>query len=254
MPPKFLLKFHAAVIKEIPVEKTPLTIGRKPENDIVIDNMAVSGHHARLTLQGTAYVIEDLQSTNGTYVNEKRIVHASLKDNDQIIIGQHILVFVHPDAVAEPVLQSPMNAIMDSEATTVITPQSEPVPAAPAPMPTPAEMPAIYPPPRQEQTGLLRVIEGKSEQNEYLLNNLLTYIGKSATAIVKIKGIFAPDIAALISKRPTGYLITAVKDGYTRLNNKTLSGQNELKDGDVIEAGGIKFLYQLKETPPEQKK
>jgi len=57
--------------------------------------------------------------------------------------------------------------------------------------------------------------------------------------------MFAPDIAALISKRPTGYLLTAVKDGYPKLNGKSLSGQTELNDGDFIEVGGIKFLFQL---------
>jgi len=69
MPPKFLLKFHAAVIKEIPIDKTSLTIGRKPDNDVIIDNMAVSSHHARIIMQGRTYMIEDLQSTNGTKVN-----------------------------------------------------------------------------------------------------------------------------------------------------------------------------------------
>jgi pSer/pThr/pTyr-binding forkhead associated (FHA) protein len=234
MPPKLLLKFHAAVIKEILVEKTPLTIGRKPDNDIVIDNMAVSGHHAKINLQGSAYVIEDLQSTNGTFLNEKKIVNSGLRHNDQIIIGQHSLVFINPETQPQAEPSKPKAAeAANSEATVVISPEK-------------AAESAKFPE-RKEVSGLLRVIEGKSEQPEYQLTGLLTYIGKGESAAIKIKGLFAPDIAALISKRPAGYLLTAVKDGYPKLNNNPLSGQVELKDSDLIEVGGIKFLFQLKE-------
>jgi pSer/pThr/pTyr-binding forkhead associated (FHA) protein len=237
MPPKLLLKFHAAVIKEIPIEKTPVTIGRKPDNDIIIDNMAVSGHHAKINLQGSTYVIEDLQSTNGTFLNEKRIINSGLKHNDQILIGQHSLEFINPEVQPQPGQPEPASEkIADSESTVVI--------ATPQKTAENAKFPA-----GKELIGILRVIEGKSEQPEYQLTGLLTYIGKGETALIKIKGIFAPDIAALISKRPTGYLITAVKDGYPKLNNKPLSGQVELRDSDLIEAGGIKFLFQMKEGP-----
>jgi len=99
MPPKLLLKFHAAVIKEIPLDKTPITIGRKPENDIIIDNMAVSSHHARILMQGSNYVVEDTQSTNGTFLNDKKIINSALKHNDNILIGQHTLTFVFPESV-----------------------------------------------------------------------------------------------------------------------------------------------------------
>ncbi|MBN1621483.1 MAG: FHA domain-containing protein [Endomicrobiales bacterium] len=238
--PKFLLKFHAAVIKEIPVEKTPMLIGRKPENDIVIDNMAVSGQHARITMQGNNYVVEDLQSTNGTFVNEKKIINAALKHNDQVLIGQHTLVFINPEQQTQQAAKP-----MDSEATIVMTPQKQ---QAAAPTPAPPSKAATPP---KELVANLRAIEGKADQPEYALTSLLTYIGKSSTAAIKIKGMFAPDIAALISKRPTGYLITAVKDGYPKLNGNPLSGQCDLKDGDLIEVAGIKFLFQLKESKPE---
>lgn len=247
--PKFLLKFHAAVIKEIPIEKTPLTIGRKPENDIVIDNMAVSGHHARLVMQGNSYIIEDTQSTNGIFLNDKKILNSALRHNDQVLIGQHTLVFINPEEQ-----QAASFGPVDSEATVVITPEMqrsmlerEALRSAPAASDTTPPVPKSFTQ-TPAKTGLLRVIEGKSVQNEYTLTGLLTYIGKSATAAIKIKGMFAPDIAALISKRPESYLITAVKDGYPKLNNNSLSGQAELKDGDIIEVGGIKFLFQLKDA------
>ena len=61
-----------------------------------------------------------------------------------------------------------------------------------------------------------------------------------------------PEIAALVSKRQAGYLLTAVKDGYPKLNNKSVSGQVELKDDDIIEVGGIKFLFQMKQPKPAE--
>jgi len=100
--------------------------------------------------------------------------------------------------------------------------------------------------PKSSVSGLLKVIEGKAEKSEYPLTTSLTYIGKSETAAIKIKGFFAPDIAVLISKRPAGFLLTAVKDNYPKINNSPISGQVELKDNDILEVGGIKFLFQVK--------
>jgi pSer/pThr/pTyr-binding forkhead associated (FHA) protein len=246
--PKLLLKFNSAIIKDIPVIKTSMTIGRKPDNDIVIDNMAVSGHHAKISLQGNNYTVEDLQSTNGTFLNDKKILNAALRHNDAIIIGQHSLVFMNPEVQPKP--DAPKLEIpkaVDSDATMIITPPKTP----------PGQAPIQSQPEKSELVGMLRVIEGKSEQSEYRLTALLTYIGKGETAAIKIKGFFAPDIAALVSKRQSGYLLTAVKDGYPKLNNNSVSGQVQLKEDDIIEAGGIKFLFQMKEPKakaPEENK
>jgi len=242
---KLLLKFNAAVIKEISLEKTPLTIGRKPDNDVQIDNMAVSGHHARVLMQGSAYVIEDLQSTNGTFINDKKIITSAIRHNDSILIGQHTLVFIHPEEQQAPDAPAPVHQQpVDSEATIVVAPAA----AQPAKETTgaPTEVPALYPPrEKNDSPGILTVIEGKLDQVEYALTGLLTYIGKSETAAIRIKGLFAPDIAALISRRPNGYLITAVKEGYPKLNGTQISGQVDLKDGDIIEVGGAKLMLSI---------
>ncbi len=87
---RLILSFQGALIREYGVER-PLTIGRSAENDIVIDHMGVSGKHARVDLEGQAVVLTDLKSTNGTFVNGKRIERAELRPNDWINIGKHIL-------------------------------------------------------------------------------------------------------------------------------------------------------------------
>ncbi|MEK7287005.1 MAG: FHA domain-containing protein, partial [Elusimicrobiota bacterium] len=92
--PKLLLKFNAAVIKEIPITKDVLTVGRKEDNDIVIDNPAVSGHHCKIYLQGDTFFIDDLNSTNGTFVNDKKIIRSKIQNNDIIGIVKHALVLL----------------------------------------------------------------------------------------------------------------------------------------------------------------
>lgn len=85
------LKFKNSEIKTVETDKAEITIGRNPGNDIHIDNLGVSKQHAKIIKQDGAYVIEDLNSTNGTFINEKRVARAVLNDNDEIHIGKHSL-------------------------------------------------------------------------------------------------------------------------------------------------------------------
>ena len=87
------LKFKELVLKEIPLEGDSRTIGREPGNDVVVENLLVSGFHARIDLAGKDYILTDLQSKNGTFVNGERITSTKLKNGDQILIGKHLLVF-----------------------------------------------------------------------------------------------------------------------------------------------------------------
>ena len=99
---KLILKFEEAVLKEIPLQRAPLVVGRSPGNDVVIDNLAVSGHHAKISLDQDHYVIEDMSSLNGTFVNNQRIRRSQLKDGDEILIGKHTLVYQDEGGVAVP--------------------------------------------------------------------------------------------------------------------------------------------------------
>jgi len=86
-----LLKFNDQVLKTIEADKNIITIGRNLENDLHIDNLSVSKNHARIVRENEAFVIEDLKSTNGTYVNEKMVSQQALKHKDVITIGKHCL-------------------------------------------------------------------------------------------------------------------------------------------------------------------
>jgi pSer/pThr/pTyr-binding forkhead associated (FHA) protein len=98
-----LLKFKNSEIKTVETDKGEITIGRNPGNDIHIDNLGVSKKHAKISKQDSAYVIEDLNSTNGTFINNKRIAKAILNDNDEVHIGKHSLkISVQPQPKASP--------------------------------------------------------------------------------------------------------------------------------------------------------
>jgi pSer/pThr/pTyr-binding forkhead associated (FHA) protein len=88
---KLLMSFQGVQIKEYALDRPTLVIGRHADNDIVIDHMGVSGKHARISLEGEAVVLTDLQSTNGTFVNGLRVERVELRPNDWISVGKHIL-------------------------------------------------------------------------------------------------------------------------------------------------------------------
>src|SRR5438045_5375681 len=90
---KLILMYESSVLKEGTIAKPLLSIGRAPGNDIVVDNLAVSSNHAKVVVDQTKVLVEDLNSLNGTFLNNQRIRKSELKDGDQIIIGKHTLVF-----------------------------------------------------------------------------------------------------------------------------------------------------------------
>src|SRR5260370_17347008 len=98
--PKIFLKFNERVLKEIPLDKPRFTIGRKPDNDLVIDNPAVSGHHALIFIEEGAFFIEDLGSTNGTFGNDAKILKEKLKNSAGIVACNHVLIY--PYQISQP--------------------------------------------------------------------------------------------------------------------------------------------------------
>lgn len=236
--PKLLLKFDQAVIKEIPVEKDVLTVGRKPENDIIIDNPTVSGQHCKIFIQGGTYFVEDLNSTNGTYVNDKKIMTAGLHHNDVIGVVKYALVFIDPPPVAAA----------EPEATVLIAPEHAREAVPPATQEQVAKKTATAAMPQtQQMTGYVTVTKGAVDDNvEVELKGLSTYIGKSDRMNIKIKGFFAPDVAANIAKRAEGYVLVAIKEGYPVVNGEAVTGQRALQDGDEITCGSTTMTFSIR--------
>jgi len=95
---KMQLKFGDKVLRTIESDKRELSVGRNPDSDIRIDNLGVSDRHARIFKRDGRYAIEDLESTNGTFVDEKRITKAVLKVNSEVLIGKHSLIILEADS------------------------------------------------------------------------------------------------------------------------------------------------------------
>ena len=110
---KLTLQYEGIVLKEYALG-TGVTIGRLPDNAVIIDNPAVSGHHARVYLEGQHVVLEDLRSTNGTFVNGRPITRQVLQHGDEVLVGKHQLVFDRTATEAQPVTTMPMEGLGDT--------------------------------------------------------------------------------------------------------------------------------------------
>lgn len=257
---KLYLRFEQSdqVLKEVPLAQTTTTIGRLPDNNVQIDNLAVSGHHAKISWEQGQYIVEDLGSLNGTYVNNERVGKATLKHGDRVKIGKHLVEFKQEGNAmifaaaakagpAAPKLDATM--LLDTkQARERIADKSAPAPGAgPLGISRPAWMsdPFVA---AKDRVGLLSTLQGRTDQQKYVLTSKMTMIGKSKMASVRLKGFFAPTSAALISKRDNRYFISP-SEGKARvkINGDDVLGQRELAAGDVIEVGKVQLAFSFQE-------
>jgi pSer/pThr/pTyr-binding forkhead associated (FHA) protein len=250
---KLYLKFEQAVLKEVSLSQGILTIGRLPDNVLQIDNLAVSGHHAKIYWEQNHYAVEDLGSLNGTYVNNQRVGKATLKEGDQIVIGKHLLQF-KDDGQKVPTEQSftktgPSTPNLEATVTLDTKKAQEMISSG---APTVAAGPRPASPASQvrerERMGILTVLEGKAEHEQYVLTGKMTMIGKSDMATIKLKGFFAPRTAALISRRDNKYFVAASGEKVkVRINGAEIGGQHELKEGDILEVANFRATFGYQE-------
>ncbi len=238
---KIFLKFNEQVLKEIPLDEPQLTIGRKPDNDLVIDNPAVSGHHARVVKEEGGFFIEDLGSTNGTFLNDAKVQKQKLKNTDRVSVGKHSLIF--QDEVAPPPPPPPPAKESESDKTMILdTAKQKELMKALGTVKTGAVAA------KEEKIGWLTVATGDTDKKEYELTGRLNVIGKEDTATIKLTGWLAPKNAAMLSRRGQAYFVS-VPEGAKKItvNDETVQGQRELQDGDIIIVAGVHFHFSLKE-------
>ena len=236
---RVVLMFNKQVIKEYPLLKESITIGRNEGNSVVIDNLAVSGFHARIDPAGGDFILTDLQSTNGTFVNDNKVVSHKLNHGDNIIIGKHVLLFVSTDkgkvAETEPETKMDMDKTMmldTAKQKELLAKQKSAAMAAKPP----------------EKIGVISFIDG-SNLGEIELSKKLTKIGKANTSEIKLSGLLMPSTAATISHRPSGYTISFT-GGMSKLkvNGEVIRDSVALKEFDTIELGSYKFQFYQKDT------
>ncbi|MFY9530124.1 MAG: FHA domain-containing protein [Candidatus Acidiferrales bacterium] len=240
---KLVLKFEGSLLQEVPINAQPITIGRAPENVIPIDNLAVSNHHARIFTENGHLVIEDLNSLNGTFVNDQRIKRSALKDGDVVLVGKHHIVvdqwrnveFGHSNfgpKVATPAVDETF--VLDTKKRREMIQE---VAAA-------GERSQIAP--ERVRVATLAVLSGKTDQKEYLLSSRLTVIGKSKMATVRLGGWFKPNVAAQINRKDDGYYLGR-GDHVPKVNGQPVTSPVRLSEGDVIEVAGVQLAFQFRE-------
>jgi pSer/pThr/pTyr-binding forkhead associated (FHA) protein len=215
--PKMIVSIDEVVIKEVQLTKDKTTLGRRPYNDIVIDNLAVSGEHAVLQMSGSEVLLEDLNSTNGTYLNGKAIKKQQLQNGDSIEIGKYKIKFVGDGAA-------------DNFDKTMVV-RSMPV----APSPTRPAAPFGS----HESLGMgafhasIKVLSGAASGREVPLTKVVTTIGKPGVAV------------AAITRRQQGFVVHHVEGaGNPTLNGSPIKAEPiSLKNGDLIELAGTQMQF-----------
>ena len=239
--PKLILKFKEAVLKEYALENEMVTIGRVDDNTIKVDNMAVSSHHAKLIRENGDYVLIDLNSLNGTFVNGQKISKWILKNNDFITIGKHTLVYID-ERVPKKSPLSGTSELRSPEGTVMLDTRTQQQLLEEAAAKKGVDKVG-------ELVGALTFISDSKGQGEVDLSKRITMIGKGKEAEIKIKGLFLPNISAVISRRPAGYFLSHSEGrAIPKVNGESVKGQLKLKDGDIIEIAGLKMQFFLKPT------
>jgi len=237
--PTLLLKFENAVLKKLPVGTTEISIGRSPDNSLVIDNPAVSHYHARVFQEDGRLMLEDFGSLNGTFVNGQRVRLVTLQPGDAVGVGKHTILVSNFDeesvlvaAPAEAKRAAPkinetmmLNTKARREFLQQVAAVGESTQVAPARLKVPT----------------LVVRKGKTDQHEYTLADKLTVIGKSAMATVKLKGWFAPKAAAQITRRDDQSYYIGAGDQVPSVNGQLIPHPIKLSPGDVISVAGVEL-------------
>ncbi len=229
------LKFKELVIQEFQLAGDSKTIGREPGNDIIVENLLVSSYHARIDTAGKDYILTDLQSKNGTFVNGERVTSTKLKNGDQILIGKHLLVFMLDVDEIEDAHK------LSEETMFIEVAQGQAEPSAL----DPEAEPLANTGPSSERSAVLSFLSGGNE--EYEITKKLIKVGKGAEADIHIGGLLTPRVAATISRRATGYHLTPVGRAKVKVNDKPVKGSCRLKEFDTIELGSIRLQFYYRE-------
>ncbi len=248
---KLILSMDGLVLKEIALNKERITLGRKPHNDIQIDNLAISGEHAAIVTILNDSFLEDLNSTNGTLVNGQPVKKHFLRNNDVVELGKYKLKYVSEQPAGgagagdfeKTMLIRPnvMKQAADvpkalTESQTGLARSMESQPAGVTTHTQPAGPAAAAPQAAALPTAAIQLLTGANAGKELELTKTLTTLGKPGVQV------------AVIARRPHGFFITHVEGAqFPIVNGNVLDSQaHQLADHDVVEIAGIKMEFFFK--------
>lgn len=230
--PTFTLKFKENVVAEYTLGKgESMTIGRREDNKVCIENLAVSGHHAKIDSVGDAFLLTDLQSRNGSFVNDQQITSHWLKNGDVITIGKHTLTvgFESGESQAKaPMDKMDQTMVMDTEKYRSLLAKSA----------SQDETKIL----EKEKSAILSYLAGG--EGEIELSKKLIKIGKDSSCDIVVGGLMMGHTAATISRRPNGYFLSYVGGmAKPKVNGETIKESIQLNEFDTIELGGLKLQF-----------
>jgi pSer/pThr/pTyr-binding forkhead associated (FHA) protein len=223
--PKMIVSIDGVVIKEVQLSKERTTLGRRPYNDIVIDNLAVSGEHAVLQMSDAGVYLEDLGSTNGTYINGKAVKKQLLQNADTVEIGKYKIRYLEDGEGQD------FEKTMVVKSTAPLSPVSRPAPLS-------TQYPRTGAAPLDGSShapleGAIKVLSGAAAGREVALTKVVTTIGKPGVAV------------AAITKRPQGFVLAHVEGAHMPMLNGSPIGADPvtLHNGDLLELAGTQMQF-----------
>lgn len=233
---KLVLSMDGLVLKEISLDKQRLTIGRKPYNDIQIDNLAISGEHCLIVTILDDSFLEDLNSTNGTYVNGQPIKKHVLVDREVIELGKYRLQFLKEAS------QAAEEAATDNVFVPTANPEQPEKESPPSLIPSGNAMAVVpeqgsVPPPQAAlPLGILRVLSGANTGKELELVKAVTRLGKPGVQVVAI------------TRRPEGYFLAHLDGACAPVVNGEPIGKQPcpLHDRADLDLAGVRMAFSIK--------
>lgn len=230
--PKMIISVDGVVIGQVALAKERTTLGRRAYNDIVIDNLAVSGEHAVLQMVGSDVFIEDLNSTNGTYINGKAVKKQLLAHNDTVEIGKYKIKFLVEDGVdyEKTMIMKPGGGMPGMPGQPVIANADRPTFSHTMPAGGNSGFGGLASSPG---SAAIKVLNGAAAGREVMLTKVVTTVGKPGVQV------------ASITKRPGGYVLAHVEGSLKpTVNGSQLAGDSaQLRNGDVIELAGTQMQF-----------
>ena len=224
--PEIVVKYEDKVIERVVSQKKRISIGRTPDNDIVLENKAVSRKHALIEFDEDSALIIDNESLNGVFVNSRKITEEVLKDNDQITIGKFNLIY-HRDAPKEA-------RFADLDGTMVLKTRKQ------------RELLEKDKKTREVAKmagGSVLVGEAYTTRKQFPLNKPVITFGKSKFVNIPVKGFLVSRIQAKIIKDKDDFvLVNLGRKGKTKVNGESIQ-RYRLKNDDLIEVGRSVFRF-----------
>ncbi len=262
--PTLLLQLKNKILGKYPLQNgASLTIGRRETNDVVIENPSVSGHHAKIDSLGDRFVLIDLQSKNGSFVNEQLVNSHWLKHEDVITIGGHSLIFNYHEK--EKMQEEDSAEFDDTLAMNTTQHRKMMIKSNPTKSinvvrfwdksPNRGKVKNVVPPvpkPRteskkKEPVGVLAYLAGGEGQIK--LTRKITTIGKDPTSDIMVKGLLINPTAVTISKKPDGFYLNNIGGlPKPKVNDKPVKKSTILNDQDIIEIGSARLQFSIESS------